>query len=362
MKHLLIFLVLIVNIFSQTQIRESQIKDQAITRDKLNQDSTGKAVLKRIFAVSPLTLTSTGADTGTGDVTLEFDSTKYLRLDSITATHSYIPKISTDKKIVNSSIIDSANLLDFDSDIRIIRNSSFVSARAGRIYKSAEYGLVYHGVAGSTANITWITPSGTRILENPYGSNNIIMGPTGAVSLGIGVNPSQKLHVAGNIYSTTRVQGGTAQMQTSSSFATFGSSSTSIPIRVNTDADGSGNRGITILINGNVGVNKNNPAKTFDVSGTIRTDSILVSTIADGTPPLQVTSLTKVSNLNVDRLDSLSAEDFSLATHNHNGTYCRFRGISATDPSDPLPGDVYYNSTDTTVYIYADSRWINLIP
>ena len=33
----------------------------------------------------------------------------------------------------------------------------------------------------------------------------------------------------------------------------------------------------------------------------------------------------------------------SDTSHNHNGTYCRWRGVSTTDPTSPLDGDIYYN-------------------
>jgi len=131
MKYFSIILILLsISLFSQTQIKENQIKDNAITRNKLNADSTGKAVIKRLFAVSPLSVTSSGVDTGTGDVTIEIDTSsiynkidtklnitdttnfrtfsnnRYLLTDSITATNNYITKISTSKKLVNSIIQD----------------------------------------------------------------------------------------------------------------------------------------------------------------------------------------------------------------------------------------------------------------
>ncbi len=50
----------------------------------------------------------------------------------------------------------------------------------------------------------------------------------------------------------------------------------------------------------------------------------------------------------------------SATSHNHNGTYCHWRGSSSAEPSSPQEGDIYYNSTSANVQIYANSSWIVL--
>ncbi|MFC1595179.1 hypothetical protein ACFL3E_02000, partial [Patescibacteria group bacterium] len=59
------------------------------------------------------------------------------------------------------------------------------------------------------------------------------------------------------------------------------------------------------------------------IRGHIETEGQLRSSIEDGLAPIVVDSLTKVENLNVDYLDDLSSEDFTLAfvTKNGNVTY-----------------------------------------
>ena len=47
-----------------------QIKDGTIYREDLNTTVTGKALVRRIVAGSGVSLGSTGADSGTGDVTI----------------------------------------------------------------------------------------------------------------------------------------------------------------------------------------------------------------------------------------------------------------------------------------------------
>lgn len=61
-----------------------------------------------------------------------------------------------------------------------------------------------------------------------------------------------------------------------------------------------------MIVNGNLGVGVPNPTVKLDVSGgAIRTNNQLISTVAQGTAPLAVTSNTLVANLNADLVDGL---------------------------------------------------------
>lgn len=55
---------------ARTEVRSSQIKDQGVTRDDLNTTTAGKAVVTKVIAGSGVSISSTGVDTGTGDVTV----------------------------------------------------------------------------------------------------------------------------------------------------------------------------------------------------------------------------------------------------------------------------------------------------
>lgn len=65
-----------------------------------------------------------------------------------------------------------------------------------------------------------------------------------------------------------------------------------------------------LIVNANVGIGTMTPGVPLDVSGDIRTNDQLVSTIAAGTPPLSVISSTMVPNLNADLLDGQHASAF----------------------------------------------------
>lgn len=55
---------------ARTQIPTRQIGDQQVTRPDLNVDVVGEAVVAKIIAGTNVTITETGADPGTGDVTI----------------------------------------------------------------------------------------------------------------------------------------------------------------------------------------------------------------------------------------------------------------------------------------------------
>ena len=55
---------------ARTQIPTRQIGDQQVTRPDLNTDTAGAAVISKVLAGTNITITETGADAGTGDVTV----------------------------------------------------------------------------------------------------------------------------------------------------------------------------------------------------------------------------------------------------------------------------------------------------
>ncbi len=68
---------------------------------------------------------------------------------------------------------------------------------------------------------------------------------------------------------------------------------------------------------GNVGIGTTAPGVKLDVSGAIRTNNQLISTIATGTAPIAVNSNTLVTNLNADFWDGYSWEDLQIGARNY---------------------------------------------
>lgn len=65
--------------------------------------------------------------------------------------------------------------------------------------------------------------------------------------------------------------------------------------------------------NGDVGIGTPSPAAKLDVVGTIRLSGQLTSTVATGSSPFVVSSITKVDNLNTDLLDGQSGDYYTTA-------------------------------------------------
>ena len=55
---------------AKTQVRSLQIEDEGVSRLDLNVSDAGKAVIRKIIAGDNVALSSSGADSGTGDVTV----------------------------------------------------------------------------------------------------------------------------------------------------------------------------------------------------------------------------------------------------------------------------------------------------
>ena len=54
----------------KTEVRGGQIKDSTVQRDDLDTSTAGQAVVRKIVQGTGVTISSTGTDSGTGDVTI----------------------------------------------------------------------------------------------------------------------------------------------------------------------------------------------------------------------------------------------------------------------------------------------------
>jgi len=99
-----------------------------------------------------------------------------------------------------------------------------------------------------------------------------------------------------------------------------------IEIRIDEDSTGGdtfritrGSGGSTTLMlvqnTGNVGIGTTSPTQRLDVSGNIR-GTQFISTATTGTAPFQVSSTTRVTNLNADLLDGYDSVDFARKAEN----------------------------------------------
>ena len=106
---------------TRTEIKSSQIKDQEIKRADLNDSTSGQAVIKKVIAGNGVSLSSTGADAGTGDVTISVSGgngiTSLNELTSASQTFA-AGSSGTDFSISSSSSTHTFNLPDASASAR----------------------------------------------------------------------------------------------------------------------------------------------------------------------------------------------------------------------------------------------------
>ena len=66
---------------ARTKVRKPQIKTGTIQRRNMNVSTPAKAVVTKIIAGTGVTLSETGIDSGTGDVTLNGQNSNYWTAD-----------------------------------------------------------------------------------------------------------------------------------------------------------------------------------------------------------------------------------------------------------------------------------------
>lgn len=72
----------------KTTIGGKQITDSSVQRDDLDTATVGQAVVRKIIQGTGITLSSTGADSGTGDVTINASASGGVSLATVLAAVS----------------------------------------------------------------------------------------------------------------------------------------------------------------------------------------------------------------------------------------------------------------------------------
>jgi hypothetical protein len=102
-----------------TAIRGKQVLDGSIQRADLDTSTTGQAVVAKLVQGSNITLSSTGADSGTGDVTISAPpGTPGANAFTVTAIGSFtVPTTgnSTTVNVADASWIGVGQLLSFEN-------------------------------------------------------------------------------------------------------------------------------------------------------------------------------------------------------------------------------------------------------
>ncbi|MFA6005802.1 MAG: hypothetical protein WC775_04950 [Patescibacteria group bacterium] len=89
--------------------------------------------------------------------------------------------------------------LDVAGAIRVTTNTAFSANAGARFYRQSDLGTTIQGVTGSTNDFSLVTPAGQRLIDNPTGTNNLILIPVAAGNVGVGTtSPVAQLDLYSN--------------------------------------------------------------------------------------------------------------------------------------------------------------------
>jgi hypothetical protein len=142
-----------------TRVNSLQIGDGEVKRADLNTATSGSAVVTKIVQGTGISLSSTGADAGTGDVTVDVDSTV------ITTTGT--------QTLTNKSLVDASTFIvdDGDNTKKIKFQASGITTGTTRTITMPDQDVTL----GSGGGISWSEVTGTTqtmAVDNGYLANN----------------------------------------------------------------------------------------------------------------------------------------------------------------------------------------------
>ena len=254
----------------------------------------------------------------------------------------------------NSASISGAGSLAITAS----NSSSSSAANSGANYASSSGPTNFSGT--TTDQIVGVTQSGTGVAINATAASKAVVGTA--------TDPSATAYGVQGVATGTAGVGliGTATSTTGFTYGLRGTSSSTsgTGVRGIDNATSGSTTGVSGYVNsvagtagvfnnaagGNILVGQNNGATEFTVDGNGNvtgsgnlTGSQLISTVANGTAPLQVTSTTVAPNLNASLLQGHPASDFALA----NSVVSSFNGRTGTVV--PTSGDYNFSLLSGTL-------------
>jgi hypothetical protein len=294
--------------------------------------------------------TFTGSVTATSIIRSDGTSSQFLKADGSVDSNTYVTTDTTQTITGQKTISRFASSFNGTVQSFLIDGQSTVSSgnQAALTLNSGSAGYAYQNFAQGGVSKFEIGIIGTSGDGSFYINRNIQTGETGASIfikksdgfVGINnINPSVQLDVNGRIYSSTQVQGGSAVMNLTSGYATFGSSSSEVGVRVGRDA---ALNDIIINPSGNVSIGTTTDAGfKLDVNGTGRFSGALTITSSTSSQPLVLNNQNNQQYLYIN-----SGSGYEAMTQYYNATAGNwYTGIRTSDGLGSTSSYHIYSST-----------------
>ncbi len=274
-----------------------------------NLNATGVTTASRFISnvatgTAPLTVTST---TRVSNLNVSYSNVSDFGVVTAATTGTFYPVFVSGNSTANYALASNANI-SFNAatgnlSVTLLNVTSNLSANNGAIGNLL--------TVGANANIT----GNLNVTANANIGTNLHL--TGAAFLGANANITGNLNVTANANITANLAANNAAV---GNLLTVGANA-NVTGNVNVTANISANNGaignlLTVGANANVTGNLNVTANA-NITGNV-TASRLVSNIATGTAPIQVTSTTRVANLSVAYAN---VSDFAVVTSQSTGIY-----------------------------------------
>lgn len=148
---------------ARTEVRSAQIKDGSIGRDDLNTTTTGQAVALKIVAGTNVSISSTGIDSGTGDVTINASSGS-ATITEVEVDFGTIPVYNKTFTVTDASVSSSS---------KIVASQSGAAATGRNADENEMDALTCRGLPG-TGSFTLICSSHDGPVVGKYKINYLI--------------------------------------------------------------------------------------------------------------------------------------------------------------------------------------------